>query len=177
MDKAKARAYRAIVMVKCNVINRGSIMSSEKLRYLRRGPSAPLGRNQLKPCLKDFSHERLIEIVWLSAESNAVLWKALSSSIAIQKANGDLTKIKQAIDFAFYFPDVVPYSERGHGIIINEMINALETLCQKNGASFALQVAAYIYEEGEKILECFQEDWSWVCALENLASWIKNNSR
>ena len=149
-------------------------MPSEKSRYLKRGLSAPLGMNQLKPYLKDFTHDHLVEIVWLSAQSNSVLWKALSSSIAMQEANGDWNKIKKAIDFAFYFPDVVPYSERGYGIIIDEMINVLKVLYQKKGALFTLKIADYIYEEGQKALEWFNEDWDWTCALENLKLWINS---
>lgn len=157
-------------------MGREHIMPSEKSRYLNRGPSAPLGMNQLKQYLKRFSHERLVEMVWLNAQSNSILWKALSSSIAIQESHGDFEKVKQAIDFAFYFPDTVHYSERGYGTLIYEMTNALEVLYKEIGEQFALQTAHYIYEEGQKALEYFDEGWDWICALDNLKSWIKNNS-
>jgi hypothetical protein len=113
----------------------------------------------------------LIETVWLNAQSNSILWKALSSSIAIQESHGDWEKIKQAVEFAFYFSDPVPYSEHGYGIIIYEIINALEVLYREIGEQCVLQIAHYIYEEGH-----FDDDWDWICALDNLESWIKNNS-
>lgn len=152
-------------------------MPTEKARYRNRGPSSPLDMKQLKFHLNRFSHERLVETLWLNTQSNSILWKALSSSIAIQEARRDWEKIKQAIDFAFYFSDHIPYSEHGYGIIIEQMINALDFLYQDLGEQFALQVARYIYEEGQKVLEFFDDDWDWVCALERLELWIKNNSK
>ncbi len=58
-------------------------MPSEKSRYLNRAPAVPLNMNQLKTYLERFTHEHLVEIVWLSAQSSSALWKALSSSIAM----------------------------------------------------------------------------------------------
>jgi len=152
-------------------------MPSEKSRYLNRGPSSPLDRKQLKAYLKHFSHDRLVDIVWLHSESNNILWQALSSSIAIQEAHGDWGKIKQAINYAFYFTDHIPYSDHEYGIIIDQLINALDFLSQNLGEQFALQVAHYMYEEGKKVLECFDDDWDWICALETLELWIKNSSK
>ena len=149
-------------------------MPSEKSRYFNRGPSSPLDIKRLKHHLMQLSHERLVETMWLNAQSNRILWKALSASIAIQESHGDWEKIKQAVDFAFYFSDHVSYTEHGYGIIIYEMINALEVLHQDLGKQVVLQIAYYIYEEGQKALECFDDDWDWTCALEALKVWIKN---
>lgn len=149
-------------------------MSSEKSRYRKHGPSAPLDMNQLKEHLNFFTQEHLIEIVWLSAQSNSTLLKALSAHIGILMANGDWETTKAAIDFALYVPDIVRYTEHGHDIIIFEMINALEILYEKGGKEFALRTGEYILESGRAVQEYFEDDWEWSCALEDIEKWVCN---
>ncbi|OGV41968.1 MAG: hypothetical protein A3F46_10195 [Legionellales bacterium RIFCSPHIGHO2_12_FULL_42_9] len=149
-------------------------MPSEKSRYRNRGPSAPVGMNQLRNHLNLFTQEHLIEIVWLSAQSNSTLWKSLSAHIGILLANGDWEKTVAAVDFALYLPDVVRYTEHGHGIIIFEMINALEILYEKGNKEFALRTGEYILESGQAVHEYFEDDWEWSCALEDMKKWICN---
>jgi len=149
-------------------------MSSEKARYRNRGPSPLLNMNQLKSHLSSFTKEHLIEIVWLNAQTNPELWRALNAHIGMKLANGDWGKTKEAIDYALYFPDVVGYSERGHGIIIYEMIRALEDLYENGNKELVLQAAKYILEEGQNALEYFDDDWSWSCALDDIDKWISN---
>ena len=78
-------------------------MPSEKSSYLNRGPSAPLDWTDLKAHLSGFEHEHLVELLWMSAQNNPALWKALIASIAMQLAEGDWEATKAAIDYAFYF--------------------------------------------------------------------------
>jgi len=149
-------------------------MSSEKSRYLNRGPSPLFNMNQLKNHLSFFTKEHLIEIIWLNAQTTPELWRALNAYIGMKLAKGDWIIVKEAIDYALCFPDIVGYSERGHGIIIYEMIRALEYLYENGDKALALQAAKYILNEGQNALHYFEDDWSWSCALEDVSKWINN---
>jgi hypothetical protein len=150
-------------------------MSSEKSRYLNRGPSSPLNLGELKRHLRSFEHERLVELLWLSAQNNSALRKAVVASISMQLAEGDWDKTKEAIDYAFYFQDSIRYSDCRYGIILYEMINALEILKNQVSIEFSLRVAHYILENGQDVIMNFEDDWNWTLSLEELEEWIKNN--
>ena len=150
-------------------------MSSEKSRYLNRGPSAPLHWTELKTHLQGFEQTRLVELLWMSAQNNIVLWKALMASVSMELANGDWEKTKAAIDYSFYFKDYVRYNDCKCGIILNEMLNALEILKNKVSVEFALRVAHYILERGQDLLMNFEDGWDWTLSLEELEKWIKTN--
>lgn len=150
-------------------------MSSEKSRYLNRGPSAPLHWTELRTHLQGFEHAHLVELLWMSAQNNSVLWKALMASVAMQQANGNWEKTKAAIDYSFYFQDYVRYTDCKCGIILNEMLNALEILKNKVSVEFALRVAHYIFERGQDLLMNFEDGWDWTLSLEELEKWIKTN--
>lgn len=150
-------------------------MPSEKSRYLNRGPSAPLDWTDLKTHLSGFEHECLVELLWMTAQNNPALWKALVSSISMQLAAGDWEKTKEAIDYAFYFQDYVRYTDCHYGIILDEMIKALEILKIKVSVEFALRVAHYIFEHGQDVMMNFEDDWDWTLSLEEIKKWIQNN--
>lgn len=151
-------------------------MSTEKARYRNRGPSPLLDINQLKQHLNAFTKDHLIEIVWLNTQTNPELWRALNARIGIQLAQGDWEKTKEAIDYGLYFSDPVTYSERGHEIIIYEMIRVFENLYENGDKELALQAAKYALEEGQNACQYFEDDWSWSCALEDISKWISNNT-
>jgi hypothetical protein len=130
---------------------------------------------QLKTYLKFFTQEHLIEIIWLSAQYNSVLWKALSASIGMQIAKGNWEETKKAIDFALYFPDFV-HTEHGYEIIIYEMIHALEFLYKGSDKQFTLQIASYILEQAQNALEYFEDGWDWTCALASLEDWVSEKT-
>ena len=150
-------------------------MATEKSRYRNRGPSAPLDWTELKTHLSGFEHERLVELLWMSAQTNGPLWKALMASISMQLAEGNWDKTKEAIDYALYFQDYIRYTDCHYGIILDEMINALEILKNQVSVEFALRVAHYIFENGQDVIMNFEDDWDWTCSLEALEKWIKNN--
>lgn len=147
-------------------------MPSEKSRYLNRGPSPLIEMNQLKQHLGSFTKEHLIDILWFNAQTNLELWKALNAHIGIQLAQGDWGKAKEAIDYALYFSDIVGYSEQGHDIIIYEILAALDGVYENVNKKFALRVAEYALKKGQEVLEYFDDDWSWSCALEDIDRWI-----
>lgn len=150
-------------------------MPTEKFRYLNRGPSAPLERTELKARLGGFEHERLVELLWMSAQNNFALWKALMASVSMQLAKGNWEKTKEAIDYAFYFQDYIHYSDCNYGIILDEMLNALEILKNQVSVEFALRVAHYIFERGQDMVMNFDDDWDWTLSLDKLEKWIINN--
>lgn len=152
-------------------------MSTEKARYRNRGPSPLLDIRQLKQHLNALTKEHLIEVVWLNTQTNSELWRALNAYIGIQLAKGDWEKTKEAIDYGLYFSDPVPYSERGHEIIIYEMLRALKDLYENGNTELALQAADYLLEEGENALHYFDEGWSWSCALEDISKWINSKNK
>lgn len=150
-------------------------MPTEKFRYRNRGPSAPLDWTELKTHLRSFKHERLVELLWMSAQNNSALWKALMASVSMQLAKGNWEKTKEAIDYAFYFQDYVRYTDCNYGIILNEMLNALEILKNQVSVEFALRVAHYIFESGQDMVVNFEDGWDWTLSLDELEKWIKNN--
>jgi hypothetical protein len=151
-------------------------MPSKKSRYHNRGPSSPVDINQLRTHLKLFTQEHLIEIIWLSAQYNSVLWRALSASIGMRLAKGNWEETKKVVDYALYFSDFINYTEKGYGVIINEMINALEFLYKESDKKFTLQIANYILERAQEALEYFEDDWDWTCELESLEEWVSNKT-
>jgi len=151
-------------------------MASEKLRYIKRGPSPIIERNELKKHLVNFSSDNLIDTIWQSAESNLHLWKALNGHIGMIKANGNWQKTKDAIDYALHFEDIISCKEHGHEIIIYEMIKALNVLFDNVSNEFALKAATYILEQGREQLYSFEDDWSWSCALGNIEEWLASTS-
>ena len=150
-------------------------MPTEKFRYLNRGPSAPLDWTELKTHLRGFEHEYLVELLWMSAQNNSALWKALMASISMQLAEGNWDKTIEAIDYAFYFQDYIRYTDCHYGIILDEMLKALEILKKQVSIEFALRVAPYIVENGQDIHMNFEDGWDWALSLEKLEKWIQNN--
>ncbi len=153
-------------------------MPSEKSRYLKRnkGPLAPLDSDELRKHIHCFNQERLANLVSINVERDLVLKKALITSIAIQLAGGDWEKTKQAIDYALHFPDLVAYNDRHYyGLILDEIILALEILIEKNDRQFAMRVAQYVFECGQESMENFEDDWEWSLSLDDLAKWISRN--
>lgn len=147
-------------------------MPSEKSRYRNRGPSPLIEMKQLKQHLSSFTKEHLIDIIWFNAQTKLELWKALNAHIGIELAQGDWEKVKEAIDYALYFPDVVGYSERGHEIIIYEILAALDDMHENGNKALALRAAEYVHRKGQEALEYFDDGWSWSCALEDIDRWI-----
>ena len=150
-------------------------MPSEKSRYLNRSPSAPLEWIELKTHLHGFEHNRLVELLWLSAQSNAALGKTLMASVSMLRANGNWEKTREAIDYAFYFQDYVRYTDCHYGIILDEMLNTLKILKNQVNLEFAIRVAHYIFERGQDIVMNFEDDWGWTVSLNEIEKWIKNN--
>lgn len=150
-------------------------MPTEKFRYRNHGPSAPLDWTELKAHLSRVEHEHLVELLWMSAQNNSALWKALMASAAIKLAEGNWEKTKEAIDYAFYFQDYIRYTDCKHGIILDEMINALEILKNQVSVEFSLRAAHYIFECGQELLMNFEDGWDWTLSLERLEKWIENN--
>jgi hypothetical protein len=97
------------------------------------------------------------------------------SFIQMVLAEGDWEKTKEAIDYAFYFQDYVRYTDCHYGIILDEMIKALEILKNKVSVEFALRVAHYIFEHGQDVMMNFEDDLDWTLSLEEIKKWIQNN--
>lgn len=150
-------------------------MSTEKRRYLNRGPSAPLNYTELKTHIHGFEHEHIVELLLKSAQNNVALWKALMASVSMRLAKGNWDKTKEAIDYAFYFPDIVPYTDSKYSIILDEMIKTLELLKNQVNVEFTLRVARYIFERGHAMVMNFEDNSNWTLSLDELEKWIKNN--
>jgi hypothetical protein len=151
-------------------------MPSEKSRYLNQSPSAPLEWTELKTHLQGFSRERLVELLWVSAQNNNALCKALMASISMQLANGDWDKTKKAIDYALYCQNYIRYTDSSYSIILDEMLNAIKILNNQIGLEFSLRVAHYIFEHGQDMIMNFEDGWPWTLSLAELEKWITNNS-
>ncbi len=148
-------------------------MPSEKSRYLNRRLPSPLDFTGLKIHLASFEVEHLANLLWMSAQTNCVLQKALVASIGLRLANGEFEKAKTAIDYALDFPDYIRYYERDYGLIMYEIHTTLNYLYQKSDKAFILRVAEYLFDLGKKVAECFEDDWEWIISLEDFENWLK----
>lgn len=148
-------------------------MPSEKSRYLNRRLPSPLDFDKLQMHLISFEREHLANLLWMSAQTNCVLQKALVASISLRLANGEFEKAKSAIDYALDFPDYIRYYERGYGIIVNEIHTTLKYLYQRNDKAFVLRVSKYVLDLGKTVAECFEDDWDWISSLEDFEDWLK----
>ena len=149
-------------------------MPSEKSRYMLRNlePEAPLDFDELRTELSTLGARHLAELLWLRAQYDDILRKSATVSIVLRLSKGDWDKAKKAIDYALHFPDYVRYTEDGHGLIIEEIKSALDVLAAQNQAEFALQIAQYAVEVGQKVADNFEDDWEWTSSLEDLVEWI-----
>jgi len=96
-------------------------------------------------------------------------------TVALEKADGDLEKAKKAIDYALHFPEWVRYTEDGHDQVIEEIKIALEQLSNQGQKEFADSIARYAIDCGERIMENFEDDWSWSYSLNQLKEWLQSN--
>ncbi len=151
-------------------------MSSEKSRYLNRngGLSPPLSFEELKKNLFSLGIERLVNTLWMSAQRDEVLCKALMAPLSIQLADGDWEKTKASIDYALSFPNYVRYHQRGYGLIIDKITVELKSLYKQGVKEFAPRAGQYVIELGRSAAQNFEDDWDWTLSLDNLQDWIKD---
>jgi hypothetical protein len=147
-------------------------MPSEKSRYLNRnrGPTQPFEFLELRERIAFLGVSRLAELLWIRAQNDDVLTKALMVTLSLN-AGGDSELAKRAIDYALHFPDYVRYTERGHGQILDEIKISLQDWAEDGHREFALQLARYAIERAQSVSENFEDDWAWTCSLENLRKW------
>jgi hypothetical protein len=149
-------------------------VSSEKSRYLNRnrGPTPPLHLDDLPNHLAILGSDRLAELVWVRAQEDDVLRKALMTAVAIRVHCQDWEPIKAAINYALHFPEFVRYTESGHGQILDEIRNALEFLVHQGKRELALRAAQHAITLGNEVTENFEDDWDWTNSLNELTRWV-----
>ena len=147
-------------------------MPSEKSRYLGNdlGPAAPLGIDELRARLSSLDSSRLADLLWHRSQSDDVLLKASMVFAILQPASDDWETACAAIDYAIHFPDHVRYTERGHGLILDVIRQALD-LMKEGQREFALRVAGYAIERAHEVAENFEDDWDWTSSLNDLEKW------
>ena len=129
-----------------------------------------MGIDELRSRLSALDSSRLADLLWLRAQSDDVLWKASMALAALQPSSDDWEKSRAAIDFALHFPDYVRYTERGHGLILDVIRQALD-LMKEGQREFALRVADYAIERGHEVAKNFEDDWDWTSSLDDLEKW------
>lgn len=150
-------------------------MPSEKSRYMRKhhGPTSPLTFESLREHIPTLGVARLTELLWVRAQEDDVLQKALTASIAIRTFPEDISKAKAAVDYALHFPDYVRYTEGGHGLILDEIQSALEFLESRGKRYMALDIAQHAIHLGQEVAENFEDDWDWTSSLKDLIEWTE----
>lgn len=149
-------------------------MASEKYRNRSRDVSIPLTLSEIKLYLPNFGIKRLVEIIWIASQNNDRLYKTLMGAVGIELANGNLKKAKQAIDYALDLPDYVKYNEHGYGIILDELKTSLEHLLNSScNKKFILELAKYIVDKSQHLIENFDDGWDWICSLERFEEWLQ----
>lgn len=150
-------------------------MPSEKSRYIHKnqGPTSPLTFESLREHIPVLGVARLTELLWVRAQEDDVLQKALTASIAIRTFSEDINKVKVAVDYALHFPDYVRYTESGHGLILDEIQSALEFLESLGKSDIALDIARHAIHLGQEVAENFEDDWDWTSSLKDLIEWTE----
>jgi hypothetical protein len=151
-------------------------MSSEKSRYLKRnrGPTCPLDEDDLMEHLPSLGPKRLAELLWVRAQNDKTLMKALMASVGIRLAGDNWDKAKSAIEYGLHFPDFARYTESGHGLILDEIKSTLQSLFEEGNTEFAARAARYAVERAQEVAENFENDWDWTSSLDDLSKWTDN---
>ncbi len=150
-------------------------MPSEKFRTSKHnlGPVEFLNPLEFKDHISGLGLDRLSSLLWIRAEGDDVLRKALVVATGIHQANGEWEKVKYAIDYALHFPDYVSYTVTGHGQILEEIKLSLKLLVCQNKCEFALRIGQYALECGQSAAENFEDDWDWTSSLNDLEKWLR----
>ena len=145
---------------------------SEKSRYANRnrGPTPPFEFLELREQIPSLGVHRLAELLWIRAQNDDILTKALMVGLSI-KSGTDSDLAKRAIDYALHFPDFVRYSEGGHGQILDEITTSLQDFANRGHRDLALQLARYTIARAQEVSENFEDDWAWTSSLEDLRKW------
>jgi hypothetical protein len=149
-------------------------MPSEKSRYLarNRGPDLPFEFQEIKERLVSLGVNHLADMIWQRTEVDEVLEKAAVVSICLRSAT-EMSQVRSAIDYAFHFSsDYIRYTQRGYGQILWTIKSALEFHVEQGRYEFALSAGQYAINQGEKVLEIFEDDWDWAGPLKDLSEWL-----
>jgi hypothetical protein len=149
-------------------------MPSEKSRYLVRnhGPDSPVEFQELKKRLVSLGVNRLAEMIWQRAEVDEILEKTAVVSVSLRSAT-NFDQANVAIDYAFHFSsDYIRCAQNGYGQILWEIKSALEFHVDQGRYEFVLIAGQYAIEQGEKVLEIFEDDWDWAGPLKDLSDWF-----
>lgn len=108
-------------------------MGSEKLKYIlsRRGPDAPVDFSDLLDTLTGLGAEQLAALLWSRAHNDEILRKTLTVLSVLREPDENWDKVKQAINYALYFPESIRYDTHGHELILDEILTELKNLRTK----------------------------------------------
>ncbi|NJM09554.1 MAG: hypothetical protein HC883_01240 [Bdellovibrionaceae bacterium] len=150
-------------------------MPSEKSPYLERnrGPTPPIDFDDLRKHLPSLGSQHLAELLWVRAQQDDVLAKALTASVAIRSAQGDWQQAKDGVDYDCHFPDFIRYTEGGHGMILDEIKNSLDFLSAQGQIDSAIRIAEHAIQRGQEVAENFEDDWDWISSLKDLMAWVE----
>lgn len=130
--------------------------------------------NDLINELPSLGAERLSYILGVRAEGDLILNKILSVALAFQRPIADFGKIVGILNIAIDIPELVPDNE-GHEQILDEILWQVQQLTSTGNLDLAKRVARYTIEKGQKMVENFEEGFSWNSSLEEIEKWLLSN--
>lgn len=140
----------------------------------RSGPDSLVDSNDLLECLRSFDKDELAEILWIRAQHDDLLQRALTATVVIQACAGDFEKGRAAIDFGLHLPDFVSYNEEdGYGQLLDGINRGVRYLADHHYGECAAKIAQYAVERAEAVLERFEEGWDWRCAIDRLSELVE----
>jgi hypothetical protein len=128
--------------------------------------------NDFSKRLPALGTDKLANILTLRAETDDVLNKMLSVSLAIQDSTNDISQITDALNYAVHIPEFVRHPEDGYEIILDEILLQVEDLVKLGKVRLARKIAEYSFLKGTEMLEQFEEGFSWNCSLKNIERWL-----
>ncbi len=118
--------------------------------------------------------KRLSYILGVRSETDPVLNKILSVALAFQKPISNFEEIVDVLNVAIDIPELVPDNE-GHDQILDEVFWQIKQLANTGNLDLAKRVACYAIEQGQKMVENFEEGFSWNGSLEEIEKWLASN--
>jgi hypothetical protein len=116
--------------------------------------------------------ERLANVLAVRAETDEVLRKVLSVSLAIQASTRDFSEVSDVIDDAIDIPEFVPHPEGRNEMILDEILLKIQELEKFGNIPLARQIAEYSVQKAIKMQEQFEEGFAWSCSLEKIEKWL-----
>ena len=144
-------------------------MPSEKAKYLKNRPSPPYDYKDVKSEMKNFSSEKIEELLLSFSSRNTPLWRTLIIMTATSRfeKDRDISVLQAALLYALNLEDHISYDRAGaYRFIVYPVI---EFFKENNRSKVVMALLEEILPVLENASYCLQDEGSWYEAHEELS--------